>query len=372
MMAKLTGCTLCLALLFLGTQAGYGQSPGGRTGGSLFGSRSAGYPARPAAYQAEEPPALPEDVTPLPAQAMPGPSPDAVQADGGGYSGGGALGCCDQCGDPACGGGCCPPAGGGLHFFGGVEYMRMWNFRHRVPTLVTTSPAGTSRYVGGNPNFPNAGTLGPGRAGIPVYGGDAGDLNAAEKDGGRLTFGMFLDPAANVAWVNRLSAINGSDQHFAQTSTGGNPTIVRPFFDVFSINPPGENGYIVGYRDENNVLIAEGDIEVDSSSEYLFAESYLKTMMHDDGCLRVDLISGYQFTSIRTDLTISSFDTRFPQGPIDTFLQDFFKARNEFHGGVFGFQLEKRRGRFTGCNRWRQPVSILSDQERAGVDCGRA
>ena len=326
MMAKLTRYTLCLALLLTGTQTGYGQYPSGRSGGSLFRSRSTGYPAHPAAYQAEEPPALPEDVTPLPPQAMPGP--DAVQADGGGYPGGGypsggTPGCCDQCGDPACGGGCCAPAGNRFHFFGGVEYMRMWNFRHRVPTLVTTSPPTTSRYINNDPNFPNAGTLG--RAGIPVYGGEAGDLNAAEKDGGRLTFGMFLDSCANVAWVTRLSAINGGKQHFNQTSTNGNPTIIRPFFDVFGITPQGENGLIIGYRDENNLLISEGDIQIASSSEYMFAESYLKTMMHEDGDLRVDLISGYQFTSIRTDLTINSFHTFFPQGR-DPTSSAFFNA----------------------------------------------
>lgn len=349
-----------------------------------------GIPALPPGGAAEyqPPPPLPAGAT-VPAMdptpvALPGGAPPAMSGYGGqaGYgmapSAGptssctgcgapcGPSGCCDSCaangygsgyeGNGYGGGGGGGDVGGfgtglfggagpvrGINTFGGLEYLSVWTHGQFFPVLATTSPAGTPRFLGGNPDLPNAGVLG--RAGVPIFGG--GQTNTDQKNGGRLTIGTFLDPANTVSWVNRFSMIPGGTNRFSATSDG-TTTLGRPFFDPVNIAPAGENALLLAYTDPNTGLISRGNIQIAASSNIYLIDSYIRSMVHNDGQLQVDLLAGFEYTRIDDDLSIQSKHTFFPNpGPVTFNLHDLISAKNNFYGGVIGFDVEKRWGRFS-------------------------
>ncbi len=321
-----------------------------------------GIPALPGYGQAtsyQEPPPPPplpyqEGAAPYDAAPMPGGLPPIVDSAAGGGMGC-ANGCTAPCGDPGCCDACGAAGWGGfggggglrrrIHTFGSVEYLSVWTDGQFMPVLVTTSPLDTQRNLNNNPNLPNVGVLG--RAGQPLFGGD--EINTDQKNGGRLTFGMFLDPDCDVAWVNRFTMIDGQVNSFNASSGPGFVTLARPFFDP-SINPRGQNALILGYFDpDTNSLFSRGNVNIEASSNIYLAETYIKTMVHNDGNLQIDLLGGFNYTRVDNDLSIRSFHTRFsPVGPPVSFnLHDLISAKNDFYGGTIGFEAERRWGRFS-------------------------
>src|SRR5207302_11310422 len=101
-----------------------------------------------------------------------------------------------------------------------VEYLMWWGKGTSLPPLVSTSLQGTS--------FAQAGVLGLGTATVP-FGNQLGGNKL--QSGGRVTFGIWLDPQHNVAAGGRFFGLGGDTTSFSQASTG-NPIIARPFFDA--------------------------------------------------------------------------------------------------------------------------------------------
>lgn len=228
--------------------------------------------------------------------------------------------CCGACTD------CCRSH----DVWGGAEYFLWWGKGSNTPALVTTSPDGTA--------FPDIGRLdGPG---VRVIAGNE-LLGKDVQSGGRLTFGVWLDPFHNVGVGGKVYGLEGDDTNrtfgFSDGSGGpGNPILARPFFnallgvqDAFPIAFPG---------------VAAGSVNVSSGNTMIAAESYLRIMLEREQNHRIDLIAGYHFMRFddRLSITSNSVNNGFAFD-----VADRFSTENEFHGGQLGLQGEMMRGRWS-------------------------
>ena len=251
----------------------------------------------------------------------------------------------------------CGPPG---RFWLRADYLMWWTSGMNLPALVTTSPPGTP--------LAQAGALPPYGNAIVVYGN--GTVNNDMRSGFRTTIGMWLD-ACHV-WdleFDYLSLGERANNYTSPYSTG-NPIYARPYYDVENNHQSRE---LVAFTD-----VIEGQVSVDARDYFQSAGvtvSYNLCSCNSCGdscdscddscagtcgppllyCCRTDLLVGYRYYNLNDSVTIREDLQDTQPGPTlgwRTEVHDYFRARNDFHGGEIGLRSKKY------CGRW--SVDILA------------
>jgi hypothetical protein len=231
---------------------------------------------------------------------------------------------CDSCGASSCLS-CCDSCYVPRDWFSG-DYLLWWTKGNTLPSLVTTSPAGTAQVAAGV--LPGATTL---------FGGTAIDDEA--RSGLRLTYGHWADPDGTVGWqVTYFSVFDDENTgDFAATGVGGAPILARPFFNMAL---GAEDSRLISFP-----AVVDGTININSSSE-MHSVSWVARQHWKSGSKgRIDLIGGYRYFRFREGLRFQeSLVSTNPGGvvPVGTTftIEDLFVAENDFHGGDLGFIAE--------------------------------
>ena len=234
-----------------------------------------------------------------------------------------------SCSDGCCGSckGCCRA----YDVWGGAELLLWWAKGSNTPALVTTSPDVAAPG--------DAGQLGT--AGVQVLAGNE-FLGDEIQAGGRITFGLWLDPNHDVGAGMKFYALEGDDtsRTFGPSDgsgSPGNPILARPFFNALLGE---EDALLIAFPG-----FATGSVNVNSGNSFTAAESYLRIMLERDRNHRVDLLAGYQFMRLDDRLSINSSSANIVGINFD--MSDRFNTENEFHGGQLGLQGEMLRGRWS-------------------------
>jgi len=234
--------------------------------------------------------------------------------------------------------------------WGSIEYLSWWGQRQNLPALVTTSPNGTPQNEAGVLGFDDTTILAGGES---VY--------KDPRSGVRLTIGYWLDETERTAIEGRFFSLGEADTSFSATSAD-NPILARPFYDVWNGQ---ENSQLVAYPN-----LRSGNIDVNTQSDILGGDVYLRRLLKQCGESRIDLIAGYQFSRLDEGLTIANSSTFLVTSgniPIGTTVDmlDQFDVSNEFHGAQIGLLTESRHGYWTfrlltklGLGNMRQTVRV--------------
>jgi hypothetical protein len=232
--------------------------------------------------------------------------------------------------------------------WGSVEFLMWWGKGTDLPPLVTTALPGTPATDAGVLGFDSTSVL-------------FGDQMGGNKlqGGGRLTAGIWLDAAHDIAVGGRFFGLGGDTTRFSQGSTG-DPILAIPF-----------NNPLLGIPDALLIAypgIATGSISASLSTNNIIGfEGFAEIMMLRDTCRRIDLIGGYQFLRLDDELNLQTSST-FAGGPLAGTVfetNDIFRAQNEFHGGMIGLKGRMARGQWSleslgkvGLGNMRQEVTI--------------
>jgi len=198
-----------------------------------------------------------------------------------------------------------------------TEYLAVWPTGNPLPPLVTTCPDTTPQA--------DAGVLGEPTTDV-LFGDAYAEDNG--QQGGRLTFGYWLDDAHTRAVEAQLWAVSIT-QDMLNVASPGDPILAVPFFNA-------ENHL------EDALLIAFpsliGGIQADARSE-----TYSVDVLARYNWLRgpggyVDFCYGYRFFRLRESLTLRESIASLVE------VSDDFDTENDFHGADLGAVLGLRRG----------------------------
>lgn len=198
-----------------------------------------------------------------------------------------------------------------------AEYLLMWTSGTRLPALLqtdTTSLFG-NQMIGDDPRSGLRTTLGV------RLGHWCDHFMDAELEANILYLG---NPAPN------------SDFH---ASSDGDPILGRPFFDV-------TNG-IQGVQPVAFPGVVWGDVDIETSSEFLSAGVVFRRPWRYGSWGRTDWLTGYRYVKFEDRLLVSeNLLTVDPAGafPVGTQLESFdqFQTWNEFNGGELGLRFRTR------------------------------
>ena len=179
----------------------------------------------------------------------------------------------------------------------------------------------------------------------PLAGGPNNLIGTDLLVGMRLNLGVWTDCNQNFGVGARGWGLltDGPTRNY---TNGGNSTGI-PFFntsigasDTFLVNvSAGANG------------ANTGNIQVKSDVDLIAGELYGRSLLVRDGSSRVDLLGGYTFVRLDSELGLTSQYTdgitnTIQNGTVIT-TQDSFGTKNQFHGGHLGLLNEVSKGRFT-------------------------
>ena len=179
----------------------------------------------------------------------------------------------------------------------------------------------------------------------PLAGGPNNPIGNDMLVGMRLNVGTWTDCNQNFGVGARGWGIL-TDGSTRTISNGGNSTGI-PFFntslgapDTFLVNvSAGVNG------------ANTGTIQVKNDLDLIAGELYARSLLVREGNSRVDLLTGYTFVRMDSELGLRS---QFTDGITNTIqngtvltTQDTFGTKNQFHGGHIGLLNEVSKGRFT-------------------------
>lgn len=225
-------------------------------------------------------------------------------------------GCEDSCGGPTCN-----LFGGGFWF--DLDFLLWWRDQRVFPTLVTTQP--------NDGIVPGATVLFGGAVDEPV------------RPGGRLEFGLWLDPCQRTAVGARYLAVANATISPEYTSSDL-AFIARPFVDV-STNPVTATSFPVANAAAQPPTT--GRLGLRTDSEIQAGDAFFFWTLRQSPCARFGFLAGYQFAQIDEDLLIESFtQSGVTGGQQSIAVSDLFDAQNEFHGGLFGLRGDYRCGQF--------------------------
>jgi hypothetical protein len=228
------------------------------------------------------------------------------------------------CGTASCASDCSSSSGGWFE----SETILWWPKGSTATTLV----------VGGNNQTVRPST--------PLAGGQDNPLGNELLAGMRLNMGMWTDCNQNFGIGARGWGLltNGPTNTY---NNNGNSTGV-PFFNT-SLTPGAEDVYLINVSAGVNGANT-GTIQVKNDLDLTAGEVYGRMLLVRDGKSRVDLLGGYTFTRLDTELGLR---TQFTDGITNTIqngtvitTQDTFGTKNEFHGGHIGLLNEVSKGRF--------------------------
>ncbi len=216
--------------------------------------------------------------------------------------------------------------------WGKAEYLLWWTKGIDVPTLVTTSTAGTG--VG------TAGILG--EANTQILQG-AGNLGTGPHSGGRISFGWWLDACENKG-IEASYLNTGRATATFQADSNATSILARPFFDT---QTGTEAAMLVAHPD-----LLTGSITVEASTELQAADVLYRSRLFDRRNGHVDFVLGYRFARLDEHLRIGqSSQWTAVQGQIipgtTKSLYDLFDTSNQFHGAELGVEFRERVGRWS-------------------------
>ncbi|MHB8968954.1 MAG: BBP7 family outer membrane beta-barrel protein [Pirellulaceae bacterium] len=263
--------------------------------------------------------------------------------------GGNAEVACTECGDPSYGDewvstrrwglqhhpNCSCPRCHPRHAWGSFDALLWWGKGRSTPPLVSNGvlPAATVLF-------------GDGTAGS--------DLAA----GARADFGFWFDDCETLGVGAKVWGLDGDSDGY-EANSADVPNLARPFSD-WGTAPPGE------------AALPVSRVDVQTSTDVLAAEAYLRSGVLAGRGYSVDLIGGYHF--MRLDDELSIFSTT--QTTLLEML-DNFNTQNEFHGGSIGVVGEIRHGRWTtsglakfSVGNMHQSVRIDGSNSFSGVGTG--
>jgi hypothetical protein len=188
-----------------------------------------------------------------------------------------------------------------------------------VPALVTTSPLGTPQAAAGV--LPGAQTL---------FGNT--ELDDLRQNSGRLTVGWWLDECHDQAIGWKLYGAEGGAVRFAEGDNGG--ILARPFFNADPL-VLAQDSLLVGFPG-----LTTGGVDMRVTNDFFGSEVFGRTMIDQGPRYRVDLIGGWQFNQIDSELAMSSTSIT---GPNVFAFNDLFDVQNEFNAGTLGLYGELYR-----------------------------
>lgn len=334
--------------LAVGSVAGPAQSAEFRT--SVRGKSL----VRQATYQASDSDAAtrsdPADAVVQPAEPLPEPRrsvvrdlPETVldstwlepQAEvaGSGWAGSCGAGCCEPGG---CGSGDCGPCVApcyGWTTWGSFEFLLWWRKHQELPPLVTTSPLDTPSGM--------AGVLGESGTQI-LYPTD--QQGGGVRPGARLTLGVWLDPCELSGVGGRFYSLGEMTANY-DVDSNELAILGRPFYNLTLGQEDADLVAFPGY--------SVGALSVRSDSDVSGGDVFFRRFLCGDGCRRIDLLAGYQFAALDSDLLISSHRTSIRQQggsiPYGTVIDmyDSFEVTNRYHAGEIGLLGQYDRGDIT-------------------------
>ena len=231
------------------------------------------------------------------------------------------------CGTSVCGTGCSSSSTGWFE----SETLLWW------PKSVSGGPL----VVGGN-----SPTVLPTNA---LAGGPNNQIGNELLVGMRLNMGLWADCNQNFGVGARGWGIltDGTNRTY---TNGGNSTGI-PFFNT-SIGPqtPGPDIFLVNISAGANGANT-GTIRVKNDLDLVAGELYGRALLIREGNSRVDLLGGYTFARLDSELGLRSQFTDgitniIQNGTVIT-TQDTFGTKNQFHGGHLGLLNEVSKGRFS-------------------------
>ena len=227
-------------------------------------------------------------------------------------------GCNDSCFDPYC-----------ADNWMTAEYLLWWRKGRELPALVTTSPIGTA--------LTDAGVLGL-PATTTIYGQD--DVGTGGRPGGRFSIGAWCDPCRVWSIATQVAFLGDSNTH-AEFSNAEQAILARPFFNVTDGQIVQQDSLVTAFPG-----LRTGTIFVETSSDLLTGDVYLRRLVSDRGSSRLDFQFGYQFSRIDEALQIRSVTDAQDLAATLT-VTDRFWTRNEFHGGSLGLAYASDQGRWS-------------------------
>ncbi|WP_236621179.1 BBP7 family outer membrane beta-barrel protein [Rhodopirellula sallentina] len=217
-------------------------------------------------------------------------------------------------------------------WFGSVELLLLFRDGDLIPSLVTTSPAGTSGDVAGE--LPDATTL---------FGGENffKDMTA----GGRVTLGTWLDNCQSRSLVFRGWTSTESDDAFSareEINSGGILAVPLTTADA-------ANAALIAFPDSDEDFGRFGSVSASASSNVFGGDISVRQFWTGGLGTTFDIFYGYQYMRLEEDLTLSTSSTK-TQDPFPDAIgsnlstTDMFEAHNEFHGGQIGMAGRYREG----------------------------
>ncbi|MEQ1824828.1 MAG: BBP7 family outer membrane beta-barrel protein [Pirellula sp.] len=242
----------------------------------------------------------------------------------------GGEGCSGACGASSCGSVCAPSRGPRNGSLGWLESETLLWWGKGV--------AGVPLVVGGaTPNETPTTVL---------AGGQDNRLGTNLLVGGRVNVGKWLDCNQTLGVGARGWGIftDGTNQTF---TNGGNSTGV-PYFSTFFGSPAIYNVNEAQTGQGANT----GTIQLATDLDLIAGELYLRTLLAQQGCSRVDFLTGYTFVRLDSSLgltteVVDGLTGNIIQDGTITTTQDTFGTKNQFHGGHLGLLHELNKGRFT-------------------------
>jgi hypothetical protein len=203
------------------------------------------------------------------------------------------------------------------------DYMWSWVQNATLPSLVTTSPAGTARA--------NAGVLGaPGTS--TLFGGH---VDGDSRPGIRLGAGYWLDPEHN-AGIEAGFVMVGSQAGLFGAASNGSSILARPYTDAATGLPqavliafPGSSAGSVTMRAESGNFFT-GNIDL--------TEKVCGSDWYDITAMGGYRFFGYQDSVYMAQNIAPTSGNFVPGTQINS--ADHFSARNEFHGVDLGLRTE--------------------------------
>ncbi len=224
---------------------------------------------------------------------------------------------------------CCSPdpcGFEGCNLFGGgfwldLDFLLWWRDGRDFPALLTTQP--------------NNGVL---PAATVLFGGSEDE---PARPGGRLEFGLWLDPCQRTAVGVRYLAV-GDAVLTANYDNNDVNFLARPFLDV-STNPPTPTAFPV--INAFATAPTTGRLDLRSESKLQAGDVFFLWTLRRSPFASFGFLAGYQAARIDENLLIESL-THTGGTNQSIAVSDLFDAQNEFHGGMFGLRGDYRYGQF--------------------------
>jgi len=244
--------------------------------------------------------------------------------------------------DESCGPSCGPdPCCVRDNTWAGLEYLVWYREGRFFPALVTTTP--------------NAGVL---PQATVLFGG--GDLQEPARPGGRLNVGHWFDDGHCLGLGGSLVLLGDSTVGMSLNSSELR-FFARPFYDAS--NNDTSTAQAISSNLSNPTTL--GRLDLQTGSEFLAADVYVRCLLWRTRGVRLDLLGGYQFARIAENLVINTFTQTQPDNLPSLAVQDVFATQNEYNAGHVGLLGDYRRGQWGlellarfGFGNMRQTVSI--------------